>query len=162
MNEIDLLLQTLDQAYDHKAWHGPNLKQALRGLKAEDAAWRPAEGRHNAWELALHCAYWKYAAHNRILGLPSGQFAVKGRNFFPRPEGPPTEKAWKADLALLEDYHRQLREAVAALDPSRLDNTIKEWTFRETILGVALHDTYHGGQIQLLRRLRGEAENPEE
>src|SRR4051812_41993383 len=28
--EITLLLQLLDEAYDHKAWHGPNLRGAIR------------------------------------------------------------------------------------------------------------------------------------
>ena len=160
MSEIDLLTNALDQAYDHKAWHGTNLRGSLRGLKATEAAWRPAPGRHNIWELALHCAYWKYAACYRILGLGRGSFALAGSNFFARPEGEPTEKAWKTDLALLESYHQQLRTAVTALDPARLDHKIKAWTLRETILGVAMHDTYHGGQIQLLRRLREAATSP--
>ncbi len=154
MSEIDLLLNALDQAYDLKAWHGTNLRGSLRGLKAEEAAWRPDPDRHNIWELAVHCAYWKYAACNRILGLKPGTFALKGRNFIPRPEGAPTEKAWKADLDLLADYHLQLSRAVAELDPARLDEAVKEWTLRETILGVAMHDTYHAGQIQLLQRLQ--------
>ena len=35
--EMDLLLVALDQAYEHKSWHGTNLKGALRGLSAEEA-----------------------------------------------------------------------------------------------------------------------------
>jgi hypothetical protein len=31
--EMDLLLAALDQAYDHKSWHGTNLKGALRGFE---------------------------------------------------------------------------------------------------------------------------------
>jgi hypothetical protein len=156
MAEIALLLEALDQAYDRRAWHGTNLRGSLRGVTAEEAAWRPAPGRHNVWELALHAAYWKYVACYRILGGKRGSFACPGSNFFVRPEGAPTEKAWKADLALLSQYHGQLRAAVAALDPSRLDEKAKTWNVRQTILGVAMHDTYHAGQIQLLKRLREE------
>ena len=29
--EISLIVSLLDQAFDHKAWHGTNLKGALRG-----------------------------------------------------------------------------------------------------------------------------------
>jgi len=29
----------------------------------------------------------------------------------------------------------------------------KRWTFGELILGIAAHDAYHTGQIQLLKRL---------
>lgn len=155
MNEIDLLLNALDQAYDQRAWHGTNLRGSLRGLKAAEAAWRPGEGRHNAWELVVHAAYWKYVATYRILGLEGGSFAVPGSNFFPRPLGEPSEKAWKTDVALLGECHLKLRATVAELDPTRLPEPAnKKWTVRETILGAAMHDTYHAAQIQLLRRLR--------
>lgn len=157
MAEIALLLEALDQAYDRRAWHGTNLRGSLRGMTADEAAWRPAPGRHNVWELALHAAYWKYVASLRIRGEKRGSFAYPGSNFFERPDGLPTEKSWKADLVLLGQYHAQLRATVAALDPSKLEVKLNNWTVRQTILGAAMHDTYHAGQIQLLKRLREES-----
>jgi hypothetical protein len=29
----------------------------------------------------------------------------------------------------------------------------KRWTFGETLIGIAMHDAYHAGQIQLMKRL---------
>lgn len=66
--EIRLLLALLDEGFDRAAWHGPNLRGALRGLTAAHAAQRPAPGRHCIWEIALHCAYWKYAVCRRLTG----------------------------------------------------------------------------------------------
>ncbi|HEY6384600.1 MAG TPA: hypothetical protein VIX91_02850 [Candidatus Acidoferrum sp.] len=40
MNTKDLLLKLLDEAYKKKAWHGPNLRQAIRGVSAGLGAWR--------------------------------------------------------------------------------------------------------------------------
>src|SRR5262252_5840386 len=98
-----LLLALLDEAYSKKTWHGPNLRQSLKGVSAKQAAWRPGRGRHNIWELAVHAAYWKYAVRRRIEGRKRGSFALKGSNFFARPEkGRATEPAWRSDLALLE------------------------------------------------------------
>ncbi len=155
MTEIELLAERPRPGLRPAApWHGTNLKGSLRGLKAAEAAWRPAEGRHNVWELVAHAAYWKYIACHRILGVRGTSFALPGSNFFVRPEGEPTEKAWKTDVALLDECHIKLRATVAELDPARLAETGKKWTVRETILGAAMHDTYHAGQIQLLRRLR--------
>src|ERR1700687_2302885 len=57
MSNRDLLLRMLDDAYQRKAWHGPNLRGSLRGVTAEEAQWRPAKGRHNIGELTVHCAY---------------------------------------------------------------------------------------------------------
>jgi hypothetical protein len=35
------LLELLDEAFDKKSWHGPNLRGAIRGITPEQAAWRP-------------------------------------------------------------------------------------------------------------------------
>ena len=62
-----MLLLMLDQAFDRKSWHGTNLRGAIRGLSASDAAWRPTKNRHNSWEIAVHAACWKYTVHRRLL-----------------------------------------------------------------------------------------------
>lgn len=154
--ELQFLLRLLDQGFDRQAWHGPNLAGALRGVTVEEAQFRPGPGRHNIWELAVHAAYWKYAVRRRITGEKHGNFAYDGSNFFPRPDDRgATEKAWKEDLAVLRAAHRELRAAVAALPPARLPKLFpkKKWTLAETVAGIASHDIYHAGQIQLLRRL---------
>lgn len=150
---IQILLRNLDHGYDHKAWHGPVLRGSLRGVSAEQAAWRPRPSRHNVWEIAVHCAYWKYSVLHRI--RPEVRFPLKGSNWFPRPEGEAGDKAWKADLRVLGDIHRDLREAIASLSDGDLE-TVPQGSkrpFLELILGVAHHDVYHAGQIQLLKRL---------
>ena len=146
-DDESLLLVVLDQGYERSAWHGPNLRQALRGITAEQAAWRPTTGRHNIWEIAVHAAYWKYRVRRKLLGGNGGSFSLKGSNWFKRPMEI-SEEAWRADLALLESEHRKLRQALSdyvagkarALPP-------------RTLFGVAFHDVYHAGQIRLLRRL---------
>lgn len=151
---VQILLRALDTGYDHKSWHGAILKGALRGVSAEEAAWRPSPRRHNVWELAIHAAYWKYSVLHRL--RREIRFPLKGSNWFPRPEGEISEPAWKADLRILEQMHRDLRAAVAALRDEDLE-TIPEGSktkMRDLVLGAAYHDIYHAGQIQLLKRLR--------
>jgi len=144
------VLTLLDEAYEKKTWHGPNLKQSLKGVPARQAAWRPGPGRHNIWELALHAAYWKYAVRRRIEGGKRGSFVLKGSNFFARPEkGKATEAAWSADKKLLGREHRALRAAIA-----KVLRTSRGAKFLRQLYGVAFHDIYHAGQIRLLRRLQ--------
>jgi hypothetical protein len=150
------LLFLLDTAYDRVSWHGPNLRGSLRGVSLRQAAWRPAAGRHNIWELAVHAAYWKYAACRRLTGAKRGSFPLAGSNFLTRPTEK-TPRAWRADLDLLDDMHRTLRAAVAALPANVLDlpSTQRGVTRRALLTGVAAHDLYHAGQIQLLKRICG-------
>jgi hypothetical protein len=148
-----ILLNALDEAFDQKSWHGTNLRGSLRGVAAEQAAWRPAPGRHNIWEIALHCAYWKYVVWRQITGAPRASFPLKGSNFWAREE--PVEEQWDSELKLLELMHAKLREAVSSLAPG--DLSVKppksKYTLEFLIRGAAAHDIYHAGQIQLIKRL---------
>lgn len=157
LGSIDSLLVSIDQAFDHTSWHGPNLMGSLRGVGARQAAWRPAPGRHSIWQLAVHAAYWKYRVYRWLDEAPPRSFDKKGSNFFDAPEPDTAEQGdWDQDLALLRAWHARLRAAVAGFDAERLDDTARrsQRTFRDLILGVAAHDVYHAGQIQLLKRLR--------
>jgi hypothetical protein len=157
-SEISLLLRIIDEGYEKKAWHGPNLRGSIRGLDAQRVAWRPGPGRHNIWEIVVHAAYWKYAVRRRILGEKRGSFPLKGSNWFARPTAL-TEEAWREDFALLEDMHRKMRATVAGLSSKDLRKIPRgsKVTNSATIYGIALHDVYHAGQIQLLKRLAAPA-----
>lgn len=150
----DVLLALLDEAYDHRSWHGTNLRGAIRGVTLDVAAWRPGGDRHNIWELVVHAAYWKYAVRRRLTGEKRASFPLKGSNFWPRPVAGGAAE-WRTDVALLADQHRQLRAAVAACASSRLSGRApgSPFTYAALIRGAAAHDLYHAGQIQLLERL---------
>ena len=152
--EIDILLAGIDDAFSGKSWHGPNLKGSLRGVSAEEAAWRPRPGRHNIWELAVHASYWKYAVRRRLLNEKRGSFVLKGSNWFARPQNL-TQDAWRDDLRVLTENHERLRDAIAALDPGQLHKSVpgSRYSCAKLILGVTAHDVYHTGQITLIKRL---------
>ena len=151
---IAAALELIDEAFEKKAWHGPNLRGTIRGLGAAEAAWRPGPGRHSIQELVVHAAYWKYAAWRRLTAATRGSFPLDGSNWFVRPQQI-TLNAWREDLAVLEQTHRTLRRAIADLSPRDLDRAPAKGklTRRALVTGVAAHDLYHAGQIQLLKKL---------
>jgi len=155
MTDKDVMIRQLEQAFDKRSWHGPNLMGSIRGLSEEQAGWRPGEGRHNIWEVVVHAAYWKYAVLRKLTNNPRGQFSLKGSNWFARrPDD--GSLSFKNDVGRLRDYHSQLLSAVRAHPASALDKIApgKKDTYRDIIIGVAAHDLYHAGQIQLLKRLQ--------
>ena len=157
-SDVDLLLQVLDEAFARKSWHGTNLRGSLRGLSARQAAWSPGKGRKSIWEHVLHAAYWKYVVRRRLVGEKRGAFAMKGSNWLPLPDGK-SEQQWKAAIRLLEDEHRKLREAVCALSAKGLSAKPggSKLTNAFMLRGIALHDIYHTGQIQFIKRMLREA-----
>jgi len=153
------LLALIDEGFNRKSWHGPTLLGSLRGLSEAEAAWRPAPGRHHIWELTVHAEYWKYAVRRRLASLspggpvPRGSFRLEGSNYFVRPGGGAT---FKDDVKQLVAEHARLRAAVAAVPATRLGARFpgRKESVDHVIRGIAAHDLYHAGQIQLLKRLR--------
>jgi len=156
MTNIEILLRMIDEAFDKKSWHGTNLRGAIRGLSADEAAWRPSERRHNIWEITLHAAYWKYTVRRRLRGEKRGTFPLKGSNWFRRPEPPSDiEEQWRTDVALLLSVHKGLRAAISELSPEKLARAAYggSTSILSLVTGIAAHDLYHAGQIQLLKKL---------
>ena len=164
MSTTRLLLASIDEAYDVRSWHGTNLRGSLRGVTLEQAAWRPNSAQmkagqapppHNIWELTVHAAYWKYDIRRRLTGEQSRSFSLEGSNFWERPiEG--TLQEWRSDLKLLQREHDALRAAIVSFPETRWTKKApgKPFTFEGLVRGVAAHDLYHAGQIQLLKRLQ--------
>jgi hypothetical protein len=153
---MDLLLWNLQPPAGRRSWHdGPTPVGALRGVTALQASWRPAPQRKSVWELALHIAYWKYTVRRHLSDDVVPRFSRGPANFPAQPDLA-DEAAWARDVALLRQEHTALVEAMRRLSDRRLGDVPamgKRWTFGELALGIAAHDAYHTGQIQLIKRL---------
>jgi uncharacterized damage-inducible protein DinB len=66
-----------------------------------------------------------------------------------------TEKAWREDIHLLDEMHRSMCKAIVLLKPSDFNRKPgnSKVSNASIISGIACHDVYHAGQIQLLKRL---------
>jgi uncharacterized damage-inducible protein DinB len=152
---LKLVLSTF-QPRRGQAWHGgPTPVGAVRGVSARLARWRPAPGRHSIWELTLHNAYWNHAIRRRLLGAAIPRFPRSPANW---PAVPATadEGAWKRDRELLDDEHQLLAETIADFPAELLGRSAgggKRWTWGDLVIGIAMHDAYHTGQIQMLKRI---------
>lgn len=152
---IGLLMEGI-QPSSGQGWHGgPTPPGALRGVTAEQARWQPTRGRRSIWSLTLHVAYWNYAVRRLLDGSARGNFPRAPSNW-PHLPAQPDERSWTADVALLRDEHARLVQAASAVNPAILGRrppTSKRWTYGQLLIGIANHDAYHTGQIQLLKRL---------
>lgn len=155
-----LLAENLQPAPRRRGWHGgPTPVGALRGVDARQASWRPGAARKSVWELALHIAYWKYAVRRRLESMEAGKsderFARSPSNWPALPKAI-DDAAWAADVSLVREEHTKLVAAVRRIPAGWLDRKppgVRLWTCGELIVGIAQHDAYHTGQIQLVKRL---------
>jgi hypothetical protein len=141
-----LFIDMLDSAYQGKAWHGPALKSTLRGLTVVEALFRPEPRVHNIWEIALHSAYWKYRVVRQLTSGPYPRFPLRGTNWFSRTGGIASQ--WNSEMKILDEQHKNLQAVIVTLPSTRLG--LPE--IAHLVSGIALHDTYHAGQVKLIRR----------
>lgn len=134
------------------AWHGPSVLEALDRVPASAAAAHPIVGAHSIWELVLHIDVTQRLILARLRGENP---AATEADFFP-PVTETSESAWKASVARLRTQEDQLLAVVATLSDARLDGTVPGGsTVYETLHGHAQHNSFHAGQIRLLRKALG-------
>lgn len=150
MTETKRIADQLHRAYAGGAWHGPALRELLRGVSARQAAARPLRGAHTIWELVLHIAAWKGAVLRRMQG--KGTQLSPAQNFPRMPAA--TAANWKRTLDALRTAQHDLHRAVSALPDSRLKQRVpgKRYSLYFMLHGLVQHDLYHAGQIALLKK----------
>jgi len=151
--EPAVLARIAEEGYGPGAWHGPDLKAALADVGSELAFWRPAPGRHNIAEIAVHHAYCTRSAHAQLSGTDPEPFVLDGEDWFELSN--PKRLSWAGIQTLVETEHRRFQKAVAA---STVDGAGKNGAAAlnqqfEIVLGLTCHAIYHAGQVQLIKRL---------
>ncbi len=145
--------RVLDEGYGPGAWHGPDLKAALADVTSETAFRRPAEGRHNIAEIALHHAYCTRAVRGQISGQALEPFLLDGEDWFVLSGEQPL--SWSQVLATVENEQRRLVAIVAEIEAERKSSPLSDEERFNLALGIACHAIYHAGQVQLIKRLIG-------
>ncbi len=153
-HEVDLLADQLERAFRGGAWHGPAVAETLVGVDAEAAVRRPIPAAHTIWEIVGHVTTWTDISRRRIEGEPIASVPDEA-DWPPVPRGAgSSDDAWRKALGALEEAHRRLHLAVLALDDGRLDDPVagSDPTLRGLLFGLLQHQTYHAGQIAVLRK----------
>src|SRR5690242_4918976 len=103
----------LDEGYGPGAWYGSDLKAAVAEVTAATAFKRPAKGRHNIAEVALHHAYWAGQIHAKLTGDAAAGFPLAGEDWFELNDE--TTLAWTSVVATLDAAQQRLVDTVQAL-----------------------------------------------
>ena len=143
----------LDEGYGAGAWYGSDLRSAVADVGAAAAFKRPAKGRHNIAEVALHAAFWANEAASRLTGAPRADFPLDGEDWFDLA----TDKTlpWKKVVATLDAAQQRLSQAVAEVAGGARTSPLGEAERFDLVIGISEHAAYHAGQIQLIKKLIG-------
>jgi len=145
--------RVLQEGYGPGAWHGADLKAALTDVTPALAFWRPAPGRHNIAEIALHHAYCIRAVRSQISGVAPEPFVREGDDWFELEN----EQAmrWAEVQSTIESEQSRLAALVAQIEGG-VSSPLADADRFNLELGITCHAIYHAGQIQLIKRLHVE------
>lgn len=151
MTETARISDQLKRAFEGGAWHGPAVREVLKGVTAAQAAQKPILRAHSIWELVLHIAVWENAVKKWLSGGLSFKVSDEEDWQTVKDTG---DAAWKKALENLEKGHMELRETISRLSDADLDRVLKEPkpTVYDLLHGVIQHDLYHAGQIAVLKK----------
>lgn len=149
--EIDFLADQLERSFHGGAWHGPAVAEVLAGVDAASAALKVLPS-HNIWEMVHHLTVWCDIARQRMAGDETPCCPPEELDWPAPAEASPA--AWAASRRALDEAHRRLHTALRALHDDDLARPVagSDPTLRGLILGVLQHNTYHAGQIALLKK----------
>jgi hypothetical protein len=146
-----VLARIIEEGYGPGAWHGPDLKAALSDVTPDLAFWRPASGRHNIAEIALHHAYYVRSVRAQLAGVAPEPFVLDGEDWFELSDE--SSLTWPAILGVVESQQRRLAAAVADVAAGRARPSSADVEPFDVALGITCHAVYHAGQVQLIKRL---------
>jgi hypothetical protein len=145
------LNRILDEGYGPGAWYGADLRAAIGDVTPAAAFARPARGRHNIAEVALHHAYWAGQIESRLTGAGASAFPLVGEDWFELDDE--SKLSWTAIVTLVDAAQQRLGRAVGETASGARVSPLSEAERFDLVLGITGHAAYHAGQIQLIKKL---------
>jgi uncharacterized damage-inducible protein DinB len=154
MNIKQTLLQQFSSSYDTNGWFVAT-KNAIAGLGAEQAAWKPEGSDNSIWQLLSHMNYYNGAYLERFQGRTFEYDIDENSETFTQSK---SGEDWRKEVECFEKIMDGWRSAIESADDSKFDEIAPPYNrspWSEIIANINAHTAHHGGQIVLLRKLQG-------
>ena len=153
MSTKSILLGQLAASFDKDGWFVAT-KNAIAGVTAEQADWKPEGADNSIREIINHLNYYNNAYLQRFKGIDYEYTLPDNDATFDEGEG----KNWEVEVARFDAIMTEWREQLENADETKFDETAPpshESKWKAIISSISAHCAHHGGQIVLLRKLQG-------
>ncbi len=148
------IIEQFALCFDENGWFVA-VRNALEGLNAEQAAWKPTGTENSIWETLGHLTFYNKAYLERFKGIDYRYPTDDNDETFTAGS---TEQEWNQAIAAFDSVMNEWRSLIAAADTSKFSQPVSDTndaSWAKLILMVSAHNAYHGGQILLIRKLQG-------
>ncbi|WP_148631119.1 DinB family protein [Bacillus sp. E214] len=150
-----LFLEQLDMHCYENEWFA-SMNQALHGVTAAEAAWRSSENSNSIWQIVNHLIFWNEDVIHRIKGTENPHKPENNEETFGNPGNPEDEIRWIQTVQRLNEVMNKLKTVIADLEDEKLKTlyAANRYSIERLLSNIMMHDSYHIGQIVLLRKLQ--------
>jgi len=156
MTTKEFLIEQFTVCYDENGWFVA-LKNALRNLTAEQAAWKTENLDNSIWEILAHLNFYNERYLKRFKGEQLPPSTLENSETFAGAEIA-SEEDWQAEVERFDAIMSEWRNLLESADEDKLaqevsaENPSPWW---EVISNINAHNAHHGGQIVVIRKLQG-------
>lgn len=150
-----MFLEQLEMHHYENDWFA-SMKQALHGVSAAEAAWTNSGISNSIWQIVNHLIFWNEDVIHRIKGTENPNKAEDNEVTFGNPGDPEDEIGWAQTVQHLNEVMNKLKTVITDLDDEMLKVSYKAngYSIERLLSNIMMHDTYHLGQIVLLRKFQ--------
>lgn len=136
--------------YSGTPWIDISIKGTLKRVTAKQAALKIGE-LNSIWQIVNHMISWRKALFGRIkdkpVGHPTNNYIWEVKNTTPA--------AWKKTLQEFEKSQKEINSFLDKQDDSLFEkiSPASGYSYYELAQAITIHDTYHLGQIVLIKKL---------
>ena len=154
MSSKKTLLKQFDICFATNGWFVA-VRNAITGVTAEQASWKPDGSDNSIWQLLSHMNYYNNAYLERFQGR---QFEYEISDNDATFTQSVNDEDWRLEFERFEQIENSWRSALESADDSKFDEIAPPYnklSWSEIIANINAHTAHHGGQIVLLRKLQG-------
>ena len=147
-----MLLEQHTACYDEDNWF-VSVKNAVAGLTADQAAWKPDGADNSIWEEVNHLIFWNERWIQRYRGELNYPEDIENTGTFKS-----DETDWQATLSKLNEVMDEWRRILGSITDEKLAAPVNDQfqaPWHSPLAQQNIHNAYHIGQIVLLRKLQG-------
>ena len=147
--------EQLDIHWHENEWFA-SIDQALHEVTAAEAAWTSSGNSNSIWQIVNHLIFWNEDVIHRIKGTENPRKAEDNEVTFGNPGDPEDEFGWTQTVQRLNEVMSNLKGVIAELNDEKLKApyAANSNSMERLLSNIMMHDTYHVGQIVLLRKLQ--------
>ncbi|MCX6151103.1 MAG: DinB family protein [Ignavibacteriales bacterium] len=151
MEEFKRISKIFSNLYNGSSWIEVTILGTLKSISSEKAFTKPVNGLNSIWEIVNHVVSWRETVLKRLKGE---QKIFPDNNYFETVTDN-SNQAWQQTLDRFEKSNLEWVGFFTEINDSTFAKQYDkvEYSFFELIMGILQHDTYHLGQIVLLKKI---------